>query len=114
MIDQLAPETVYPGLAGINFRLPPELEASEPPEARGLERSQVRLMVSWVRGNRISHTDFRRLPDYLQPGDVLVLNTSGTMNAALPAVNEAGKTLELHLSTHLPADVWVVELRQPG
>jgi S-adenosylmethionine:tRNA ribosyltransferase-isomerase len=41
----------------------------------------------------------------------LVFNTSGTMNAALSALRSDGTPLELHLSTHLPADMWSVELR---
>jgi S-adenosylmethionine:tRNA ribosyltransferase-isomerase len=53
------------------------------------------------------------LPDFLDPGDVLVINTSGTMNAALRATRADGTTLELHLSTHLPADLWIVEPRVP-
>ena len=42
----------------------------------------------------------------------MVINTSGTMNAALNANRVDGTPLELHLSTHLPADLWVIELRQ--
>jgi S-adenosylmethionine:tRNA ribosyltransferase-isomerase len=41
----------------------------------------------------------------------VVVNTSGTMNAALRATRADGTALELHLSTHLPADLWLVELR---
>ena len=96
----------------LDFRLPPELEASSPPEARGLTRDAVRLMVSYVATDRMTHTRFGHLPDYLDPGDVLVINTSGTLNAALPATREDGTRMELHLSTHLPADLWLVELRQ--
>jgi S-adenosylmethionine:tRNA ribosyltransferase-isomerase len=61
----------------------------------------------------VTHTRFDRLPDLLTAGDLLVINTSGTMNAALPALRADGLALELHLSTHLPADLWVVELRRP-
>jgi S-adenosylmethionine:tRNA ribosyltransferase-isomerase len=43
----------------------------------------------------------------------LVINTSGTLNAALEAIRADGTPLELHLSTRLPADLWSVELRQP-
>src|SRR5581483_3035313 len=95
----------------LDFVLPPELEAGEPPEARGLARDEVRLMVSYVSTNQVLHTCFRRIRDALQPGDVLVINTSGTLNAALPARRADGTQLELHLSTHLPDDRWVVELR---
>ncbi len=96
-----------------NFDLPPELEASEPPEARGLERDEVRLMVSYRSDDRIIHSKFRDLPDFLDAGDVLVINTSGTMNAAIDAWREDGSVLVLHLSTHLPADLWIVEVRRP-
>jgi S-adenosylmethionine:tRNA ribosyltransferase-isomerase len=44
---------------------------------------------------------------------VLVINTSGTLNAALNATRENGQAVELHLSTHLPADLWIVEVRSP-
>ena len=99
------------GLPLLDFTLPPGLEAAEPPEARGLARDEVRLMVSYRQSNRVVHTRFRNLGDFLQAGDVLVINTSGTMNAALNVTRSDGTPLELHLSTHLPADLWIVELR---
>jgi S-adenosylmethionine:tRNA ribosyltransferase-isomerase len=100
--------------SGLPFDVPPELEASVPPEARGLARDEVRLMVSYRSDNRIVHTHFREIGSFLAAGDVLVINTSGTLNAALDAFRSDGTPLELHLSTHLPADVWSVELRMPG
>jgi S-adenosylmethionine:tRNA ribosyltransferase-isomerase len=100
-----------PGLPLINFTLSPELEAKEPPEARGLARDEVRLMVSYISTDQIVHTRFRQIGDFLSPGDVLVINTSGTLNAALPAIRSDGKQFELHLSTHLPSNLWVVEMR---
>lgn len=98
----------------LDFALPPDLEASEPPEARGLTRDGVNLMVSYRSDNRIIHTRFHDLPHFLQAGDVVVINTSGTLNAALNAVDAAGSAFELHLSTRLPANLWIVELRQPN
>lgn len=98
----------------LDFQLPPELEAGEPPEARGLARDDVRLMVSYRQDERVVHTRFRSLPCFLEAGDVLVINTSGTMNAALSSGRADGTTLELHLSTRLPADLWIVELRRPA
>src|SRR5262245_26077439 len=100
-------------MVALEFELPRELEAGEPPEARGLARDEVRLMVSYRMDGRVVHSRFRDLPEFLTAGDVLVLNTSATMNAAIPAVREDGTALELHLSTHLPADVWIVEMRLP-
>lgn len=98
----------------LDFTLPPELEAHEPPEARGLARDEVRLLVSNVHDDHVTHTRFRELPEFLREGDLLVINTSGTLPAALPATRGNGAPLQLHLSTHLPADMWMVELRTPG
>ncbi len=100
--------------SGLDFFLPPELEASEPPEAHGLARDEVRLMVSYRTDDRIVHARFRDIPDFLGAGDVVVINTSGTLNAALNAARQDGTRLELHLSTHLPADLWIVEVRLPS
>src|SRR5712664_3436738 len=100
-----------PGLSLLDFTLAPALEASEPPEARGLARDEVRLMVSHIATNEIRHTHFRQIGNMLEAGDVLVINTSGTLNAALKARREDGSRLEIHLSTRLPGERWVVEMR---
>lgn len=112
----LAPKHI-PGprtLATLDFTLPPELEASVPPEARGLARDAVRLLVSRQADETIVHTTFRQIGDFLAPGDVVVINTSGTLNAALPATAPAGEPRVVHLSTHLPGDIWTIELRTPA
>ncbi|MBA4116878.1 MAG: S-adenosylmethionine:tRNA ribosyltransferase-isomerase, partial [Rubrobacter sp.] len=102
----------YPkALSPLHFELPQELEAGEPPEARGLRRDEVRLMVSYLDDDSVVHSKFGDLPEFLRAGDTLVVNTSGTMNAALPAERRDGTPITVHLSTHLPADLWVVELR---
>src|SRR5438874_1971093 len=98
----------------LDFDLPRELEASEPPEARGLARDGVRLMVSYRSDDRIEHARFPDLSRFLSPGDLLVINTSGTRKAAIEARRADGTPLELHLSTALPGDLWTVELRRPG
>jgi S-adenosylmethionine:tRNA ribosyltransferase-isomerase len=96
------------------FTLPPHLEAAEPPEARGIRRDGVRLLVSQVDTDAIHHSRFDQLPRWLTPGDLLVVNTSGTLNAALKARTTDGHAFELHLSTRLPGNFWVVEVRRPG
>jgi len=101
----------------IDFQLPDELVAHEPPEARGLARDGVRLMVSRVRCDAIAHTSFTRFPDFLKRGDVLVINTSQTINAAFEASleRENGTVSEVmfNLSTRLfgRSEPWVVEVR---
>lgn len=97
-----------------DFALPSDLEAQDPPEARSLARDDVRLMVSRIGDPTVSHARFREIGDYLHPGDVLVINTSATINAALEVRTADGMALELHLSTRLGGDRWVVELRTPG
>jgi S-adenosylmethionine:tRNA ribosyltransferase-isomerase len=99
-------------LTTLAFELPPELEAAAPPEARGLSRDGVRLMVSEYGSDQVSHARFRDLPEFLRPGDLLVINTSGTLNASLPAWRAGGEQMELHLSTRLPDGLWTVELRE--
>ena len=112
----------------LQFELPEDLEASEPPEARGLRRDEVRLLVAWRGRQELEHAAFRDLPRFLKAGDLLVVNTSGTVAAAVDGTGPAGEPLEVHLSTRLPAspshsvdgaglsgaDLWVIELRRPG
>ncbi|GLZ78666.1 queuosine biosynthesis protein [Actinorhabdospora filicis] len=88
--------------------LPPELEAHEPPEARGLSRDGVRMLVTGKASGRVSHHAFTALPDLLRPGDLLVVNTSGTLPAAVRT-----ERLAIHFSGRLDGGDWLVELREP-
>jgi S-adenosylmethionine:tRNA ribosyltransferase-isomerase len=97
-----------PGLG--TFELPPELEAGSPPEARGLRRDGVRLLVAHKATPGLEHRYFAELPTFLDPGDVVVINTSATLPASLPATT-AGSPAALQLSGRLPGGPWVVELR---
>ena len=96
--------------------LPARLEAHEPPEARGVPRDCVRLLVSSRRIGSIVHGRFRDLPRFLAPGDLLVVNTSATLPAAVPATRADGAELELRFSTPAPGRdpdrYWIVELRR--
>ncbi|HEY6530967.1 MAG TPA: S-adenosylmethionine:tRNA ribosyltransferase-isomerase, partial [Acidimicrobiales bacterium] len=75
--------------------------AVEPPEARGVPRDGVRLLVSSTQSGH-THTVFRDVVDVLRPGDVLVVNTSGTRPAAVDVRTDPGADLVLHVSTSLP------------
>ena len=94
------------------FDLPAHLEAAEPPEARGLTRDAVRMMVAYRRDVRLEHSTFALLPAYLRPEDLLVVNTSGTMAAALVGVDPAGDPVPIHLSSHISGNEWIVEPRR--
>jgi S-adenosylmethionine:tRNA ribosyltransferase-isomerase len=103
--------------AALAFELPERLEARQPPEARGLARDEVRMLVASRTDDEISHRRVHDLPAVLAPGDLLVVNTSATLPAALPAVREDGTELRLHLSTPDPGGNgrrWIVELRRGG
>ncbi|HKO15144.1 MAG TPA: S-adenosylmethionine:tRNA ribosyltransferase-isomerase [Gemmatimonadaceae bacterium] len=103
------------GIATLDWTLPDELAAREPPEARGMERDDVRLLVSRVAAGELAHARFVDLPEQLAPGDLIVVNTSATINAAFDAglVSSRGgeRPIVLHLSAPLADDRWVVELR---
>jgi S-adenosylmethionine:tRNA ribosyltransferase-isomerase len=92
------------------FTLPAELEAHAPPEARGLPRDGVRLLVSRAADGGVAHHRFTDLPGLLLPGDLLVINTSRTLPAAVPA----GRDLTIHFSTARPDGSWLVEPRIPA
>ncbi len=96
----------------LDFSLPTALEARVPPEARGLRRDEVRLLVSYRHDDRIVHARFTDLPDVLEPGDLLVANDSATLPAALDARRADGTMIALHLSAHLAGTLWVVEPRK--
>ena len=83
------------GRAGVTtFDLPVARQATEPPEARGLRRDEVRLLVSHLDG-RVEHRHFHELPQVLQAGDLLVVNTSGTLSASLQAERADGEGISV-------------------
>ena len=93
----------------LDFALPPELERGDPPS----RRDDVRLMVGFRADLGIVDTTFARLSDFLRSGDVLVINTSATLPAAVAAVAESGEEVIVHFSSRLPNDTWTVEVRHP-
>jgi S-adenosylmethionine:tRNA ribosyltransferase-isomerase len=94
---------------------PRRLDAHEPPEARGIARDDVRMLAATRHDSAIVHARFRELPRFLAAGDLLVVNTSATLPAALPARRASGVAVEVRLSTRQPGRTddrwWLVELR---
>ena len=105
--DHTRPAATLP----LSFTIDSEHEAHEPPEASGRHRDDVRLLVSRGLAAPV-HTTFATLPDHLQPGDLVVVNNSATVAAALDVVIEGDRAAVLHVSTRLPADLWMVEPRR--
>jgi S-adenosylmethionine:tRNA ribosyltransferase-isomerase len=93
------------------FTLPPELEATEPPEVSLGRRDAVRLMVSMGEWEPV-HAHASELASFLDPGDLVVINTSATVPAAVDAVAPGGRHLVVHLSTELPTGLWLIEVRR--
>jgi len=83
--------------------------AEEPAEERGLTRDTVRLLVATRHDDALVDAVFRDIPDFVAAGDLLVVNTSATVPAAVPTAD--GRLV--HFSTELPGGLWVVEVREP-
>ncbi len=94
-------------------RVPPELSARVPPP----RRDGVRMVVGYRGSGRVEHRAFRDLPSLLRAGDVLVVNTSRTMPAAVDATTggAAGpeRVVVVHFSTRQDDGRWAVEVRDP-
>ncbi len=74
---------------------PRALRASLPAELRGLRRDGARLCVVERSSGRIIHTTVARLGDHLLPGDLLVVNSSRTLPAALDVTRDHGDRVQL-------------------
>jgi len=92
------------------FTVPTGADATAPPEWQGLARDEVQLMT--VRPGGVTSTLFRDLPGQLEPGDLVVVNTSATLPARVEARRADGVMVPLHVSATLDDGSWVVELRR--
>ncbi|OBJ40369.1 S-adenosylmethionine:tRNA ribosyltransferase-isomerase [Mycobacterium colombiense] len=93
------------------FHRAPGSDAFEPPEAHGIARDAVKLLVA--RPDRVTHARFADLGDHLRPGDLLVVNDSETLPAAVDGRRD-GQPIAVHFSTRRAERIWVVELRPAG
>lgn len=80
-------------LADFDYSLPEELIAQEPAPAR----DQSRLMIINRQSVSIRHSIFNTLPEYMQPGDVLVVNNSRVLPARLTGKKPTGGRVEILL-----------------
>jgi S-adenosylmethionine:tRNA ribosyltransferase-isomerase len=94
-------------MTAVDFVLPERFEATAPPPAR----DGVRLLVA--RPGVLAHARFSELGEFLAPGDLVVVNTSATLAAAVDG-NRAGTAVEVHFSAELDDGAWVVEVRPAG
>lgn len=94
----------------LDIEVPAELIADHPVEAEGHRRDAVRMLVASRSTGELEHARAADLARFLDPGDVLVVNTSPTLAAAVPSYDRRSV---VHLSTDLGGGRWVVEVRAP-
>jgi S-adenosylmethionine:tRNA ribosyltransferase-isomerase len=80
-------------------------QASAPPA----RRDAVRLLVA--RPGGVTHARFADLGAHLRPGDLVVVNTSGTLPAAVDGVRDTGRAVTVHFAAELDDGDWVAEIR---
>ena len=68
-------------------------------------------MVATRSNGKLEHARFNELPRFLRAGDLVVVNTSAQIPAAVAATRPDGTALELRLSTPMPDGRWLAELR---
>ncbi|NDJ77651.1 MAG: tRNA preQ1(34) S-adenosylmethionine ribosyltransferase-isomerase QueA [Chloroflexi bacterium] len=90
-------------LSDFDYNLPPDLIAQTPIEPR----DAARMLVLHRESGEVAHQTFRDLPNYLQPGDVLVLNRTRVIPARLPARKlPSGGAAEILLLRQLDERRW--------
>jgi len=95
-------------LEDFDFELPKELIAQTPVEPR----DSSRLMVIDRNTQKIVHSRFNRLVEFLKPGDVLVLNKTKVLPARIIGQKERTKArIEVLLLKRLSQDVWEILVR---
>lgn len=80
-------------VSDFDYDLPDERIAKFPPEERGT----TRLLVLNKETGAIEHRHYFDLPEFIEPGDVVVLNDTKVIKARLEAVNKTGQARELLL-----------------
>ncbi|WP_409293151.1 S-adenosylmethionine:tRNA ribosyltransferase-isomerase [Peribacillus sp. SCS-37] len=100
-------------LTSTRFYLPDDLNASVPAEKRGIRRDFVKLMALDRRTGEVKDDTFHNLGQYLNKGDVLVLNNSRTLPAVLKAeikrlFHTVKEHAEVRLARRLSENTWEV------
>lgn len=99
--------------ASYSFHVPEELNASAPPERRGVRRDQVKLLVLNRETGKAEHSVFYELDQYIQPGDVVILNNSRTIPAELTGLDTKQQKVVIRLAQRINEGSWKALIVQP-
>jgi S-adenosylmethionine:tRNA ribosyltransferase-isomerase len=94
-------------LSDFDYELPKHLIAKYPVSPR----DACRLMVLDRKTKSIQHRIFRDLPEYLEEGDLLVLNDTKVIPARLKGKKETGASIEVFLLRPFSEDIWEVLIK---
>ena len=94
-------------LSDYDYDLPKELIAKYPVEPR----DSCRLMVLNRKDKTIEHRIFRDLGDYLEEGDLLVLNDTKVIPARLKGKKKTGANIEIFLLRPFSENIWEVLIK---
>jgi S-adenosylmethionine:tRNA ribosyltransferase-isomerase len=100
-------------LAGYDYFLPPELIAQNPVVPR--DSSRLLVVNSPTIGEKTApvHKIFRDLPEFLRPGDLLVMNNTKVIPARLYGYKSTGAEVEVLLLEERQYNCWLA-LVKPG
>jgi len=93
------------------LQAPTLLDAVAPPERRGLQRDEIRMLWTDRKTGAHAHASFRDLPTILRKGDILVVNDSATVPAAIVGERANGTNVTIHVATMIDRRIWMVEPR---
>ena len=97
-------------LKDFDYELPPELIASRPLA----DRAAAKLLTIDRKTGTFSHHLFRNIPDFLSPGDLLVLNDTKVIPARIFGCKRTGGKVEALLLKEEKYGQWEVLLRPGG
>ena len=93
-------------ISDFDFELPDELIAQHPPAVRGSSR-----LLAALPGEPLRDVQFADLPQWLQPGDVMVFNNTKVMKARLFGQKASGGKIEALIERVLDAHTALAHIR---
>lgn len=91
-------------LSSYDYNLPENLIAQTPLE----KRDESKMMVFDRKSNQILHKHFKNIKEFLNPGDVLVVNNTRVLPARIFAFKDTGARVELLLHKRISLTDWEV------